>query len=162
MAILTTNGPKPNSGEIKQILKFLKDVVTNKVYKAIKLLLYPCCDILITKTVITCNATNPGNYDVTLTLSKPFPIGGFLQFFVGGVITTFNEAIPGRFFILDKEYPTLTFTNVNIAPQTPGTHGLLLIAFYPVSADYSQGFGVLTPSVSILSITPADKVFPSC
>ena len=64
MAIATNNGPKPNAGEIRQVLNFLKEILPNRYVKAIAILLHPCC--LITGTATAECDGNPSTFDVTV------------------------------------------------------------------------------------------------
>ena len=68
MAIATNNGPKPNSGEIKQVLNFLKDILPHRYVRAIRTLLYPCCTY--TGTTVSACFGNPSTFNITITLDR--------------------------------------------------------------------------------------------
>ena len=68
MAIATNNGPKPNSGEVKQVLNFLKDILPHRYVRAIRTLLYPCCTY--TGTAVSVCVGNPHTFDITITLDR--------------------------------------------------------------------------------------------
>ena len=72
MAIVTPNGPKSTtSGEIKQILNFLKELLPHSTVKAISLLLRPCCIPTIDLSNFTCGWDSIDMYglsfDITVT-----------------------------------------------------------------------------------------------
>lgn len=58
------------------ILAFLKNQVSKRIFKAISLILSPCCSTEIVEVVFECDDDNPGNYIVTITLSEPINFGG--------------------------------------------------------------------------------------
>lgn len=68
MAIATNNGPKPNSGEVKQVLNFLKDILPHRYVRAIRTLLYPCCTYTGTAVQRRCITTS--QFDITITLDR--------------------------------------------------------------------------------------------
>lgn len=54
----TPNGPKPNAGEVTQILNFLKEVVDKFTLRDISLLLHPCCRPVVTFDTFSCTSDN--------------------------------------------------------------------------------------------------------
>jgi len=75
--------PKPLDNIKYSILAFIKNIVTKKLYNAIKALLNPCCVISITDADYDCDAEV-----LTLTISPARPssasYGGFAEVFSDG------------------------------------------------------------------------------
>ncbi len=77
MAIATNNGPKPNPGEIKQVLNFLKEILPNKYVSAIDLLLHPCCTII---GAVEANCIgDPTTFALTITTDVPILFPGVTE-----------------------------------------------------------------------------------
>ena len=89
MAFVSTN-----SNIRASILGFIKHLVSKSLYRAIEILLKPCCDITITNVEAVCTESGKsGNYDVTITLSKAVNLlgQGYMLVFIGGRIVKFDS-----------------------------------------------------------------------
>lgn len=163
MATRTNNGPIPNPGEIKSILKFLKDLLPTRVVKAIDILLHPCCDFSILEATAVCDDT--GTYTVTLVLDKKISLNGngVFQIFVGGVNASFAEATIGdKVGTWVDNTSTLVLTEVDILPFTAGDYKLTLALALPTGYGPYTSSALFSPFVGIQSTTDAEITFPSC
>ena len=131
MATITQNGPKANKGEIKGIIRFLKDLLPNKLVSAISTLLHPCCSLSGTGTA---SCTDIRSFNVTLNLDQPlptFPGTSYIYVFVNleavgvGTLTTPNTITT-----------TLNFSGSGIVNETRDVKVLLL---YPTNTDETIG-----------------------
>jgi len=113
MAIATNNGPKPNSGEIKQVLNFLKDILPHRYVRAIRTLLYPCCTY--TGTAVSACVGNPSTFDITITLDRQITtVDTSIQVYLNNVL--FNATL-------------VTPNTITVTVTTPVAH----VVNYPIT-----------------------------
>lgn len=112
---------------VNSILNFIKPMVSKTIYKAISLLLTPCCTNSIISATASCDPNNTGNYIVTITLAEPINLLGN-----GEGLLLFDNVSPhiGNEEIFTwPDTNTITLTNVNIAPLSLGTASISLLLF---------------------------------
>jgi len=162
MATKTNNGPKSNPGEIKQVLNFIKELLPNRVVKAIDILLHPCCDLGIEATAV-CDVE--GTYTLTIVLDKKVNLGGggFYQVFVGGLAVPFAEATVGlKTASWADNTTTLVLTGVDVVPYTAGDYLVTLFLSLPVGYGPYVSTDLLTPAVVTQATTTTNVTFSPC
>lgn len=124
------------------ILRMLQKITTKTLYKAISILLYPCCKVTVVDAVATCGDKD---IDVTLTLSEPVNFlgkGKFVFISFGGDVVGTGEFTNGN---------TITFTSSAPDATTYNTFGYLLL---PTNNSEDTGVYISIPQFTL--------EFPSC
>lgn len=134
------------------ILGFIKHIVPKKYYKAIDMVLSPCCSLAIESLQVEC-ATTPGKYNVTVKfVGQPNLLGiGF---------ATINLRGNGLFGNCDISIPyddsgTVTFTDL------PATVGTYLASFNLVLPTTSSNISSPTSTV-VAQIVTTTITIPVC
>lgn len=132
MAIKSLNGPKPNAGEVKQIINFLKEMLPNYLVRAIEVMLKPCCDLGVTAEVV-CNEDNPGNQDLIFHIANPI-------IYPGTILAIANSTVDGSLGqgVISDNGKVITFANQTL---TPGDATFSLTIFLLIT-EPSTGLGI--------------------
>ena len=127
MAFVSTN-----SNIRASILGFIKHLVSKSLYRAIEILLKPCCDISATGNAV---CSNINRFTLTITLDKPlpaFPAPYDIAIFAVHSAVSNVTYIPGSTTITTS----LTFVGGGITNYTEDVYVLLP---YPTSYDGNVG-----------------------
>jgi hypothetical protein len=163
MATKTNNGPRANPGEIKQVLNFIKELLPNRLVKAIDILLHPCCDLGI-RAVAECD--DLGTYTVTIALDRQINLNGmgFYQLLVGPLYAEFAEATLGnKTGSWVDNTTTLVLTGVDITPLTiPSDYVVTLLLSLPAGYGPFSNAASVSPGVGIQATTVSQVTFDLC
>ena len=116
------------------ILSWLKPQIPTKYYKAIEVLLKPCCELNIANISFSC--LGGGNADITVTLSKPIifydtptiiSLSDGARASIGGVIvnsttitfSNFSTNAAASLWVLDIQVPTSSDGNIGYYLRSP-------------------------------------------
>lgn len=124
------------------ILRMLQKITTKTLYKAISILLYPCCKVTVVDAVATCG---DGNIDIALTLSESVNFlgkGKFIFVAASGQVVGVGEFSNGD---------TITFSSSISNDSTYSVSGFLLLP-----TNNSGDIGVY------MSIPTFTLVVPAC
>jgi hypothetical protein len=140
---------KTSTSRVKNsILAFVKFIVSKKVYKAIDILLTPCCHPVVKSTEATCNEEN-GATIVTIELVNSINLYGAGQ---GSIFLWFPDL---NIFIstttLYTDSNTIVFEFIN--PGLGGTYDASVELYMPTSSDGLIGVSL---STEIFQITLPD------
>ena len=158
MAFVSTN-----SNIRVSILGFIKHLVSKTIYRAIEILLKPCCDITILDVEATCSLVTPGNYDITITLDKSVNMLGNGIFFVS-INKVLASSVGGSMLFQYNDSTKITLTNVNIGSNSGGTFTVDVFLLLPTgnAAGNIQSAQDLTPGAFTIASSDIDFNFPSC
>lgn len=134
----------PPTASVRQnILNFLRAIVSKRIYRAIELILSPCCPVSILSVDVVCNEDD--EYDITVTLDSNISllgIGKYQLFFeVDGVL------IEGNF----TNGNTITVTGQTLTSGTTDVSGYL---FLPTNSDATVG--------AFLDLGTIEATVPAC
>jgi len=141
MAFISTKSNIKNS-----ILAFIRHLVSKRVYKAIEIILTPCCHPVVTSSETVCE-----NGTVTLTLKLSSNINLYSNDNASGRLTILGQVVKSTY----TDNGTLTFQFENTGAS--GDYTATLILFMPTSSDNLTGvylstgeFTVSVPSCPII------------
>lgn len=156
--------PRPTLATMKKsILNFAKGLIPQQMWRAIEIILSPCCSNSISSIEFTCNRDEVGNYDITINLANSINLLGKGKFylFVNGIIAT-SETDPdveNGFIFSWSDGNSVTITNVNIGPSTGYPSTTVFISLFLPTSDNFLNSG---SSVSLPPLIINEVVVPDC
>lgn len=150
MAFVSTN-----SNIRVSILGFIKHLVSKSLYRAIEILLKPCCDINILDVESSCNGTN---YDITITLDKSVNMlgNGLMLVLVDQVLVSGDNGV----LLSYNDSTKIVLTNVTLNISA-GNYKVGVFFLLPTGATHPiQSLNDLTPGVFTLATSDATWNFP--
>lgn len=121
-----------------QILNFLQNLVTRYEYKAISLILHPCCNLNITNAAFTVNG---GNFNVVLTISDNISLLGR-----GTAQISRNGVVISSAGVYDDN-GHITFTNIPISAGSASFGAILLF-----DTNFNNTQGIFIDVAAIVAI----------
>ncbi|TXG82448.1 MAG: hypothetical protein E6R13_04810 [Spirochaetes bacterium] len=124
----------------RSLLAQLKHIVSKTVYRAIEVILTPCCAPVISNVDVECDA----DYNVTVTFTQAINLRGKGKAFlvIGGSIVSIEDW---------ADTDSITFTDIS---GTAGTYDMYVQLFMPTNSDETLGISMNT--------TTEDIILPSC
>ena len=124
------------SPEKKQlVLNFIKNIVPKRTYKAVSILLSPCCSNSILSTEFTCDPDNSGNYVATLKFAQPITFIGnaSVLIYIDNGIATEGDNNGSPYFPLVAGNSTQVFSNIFTNLVSPaGAKAIKITTQFPV------------------------------
>jgi hypothetical protein len=140
---------KTSTSRVKNsILAFVKFIVSKKVYKAIDILLTPCCHPVVKSTEATCNEEN-GATIVTIELVNSINLYGAGQGSIFLWLPSLNIFISTTTLYTDSNTIVFEFINSGLG----GTYDASVELYMPTSSDGLIGVSL---STEIFQITLPD------
>jgi hypothetical protein len=135
---------KSNSAVKNSILAFVKNLVSKKIYAAIKILLNPCCTPVILSAETVCDSENPGKTILTVKFDKNITT-------FGNSVTSFYVVVPSNNVFIGSDSVDLTngIATFSFEGLQDATLDIFLEIFMPTNSEgtigvsaTSQGFQV--------------------
>lgn len=133
MAFLSTNSNIRNS-----ILAFIKRIVSKRIYKAIEIILHPCCTNTVTVVDFSCG--DPGEYDVTITFT------GTTNLFEHGFGILYVDGVPVSVQGVYNDNGSITFTGVALTATVEYSFNVLM-HMATNNSEFTQGVYITATAI---------------